>query len=262
MSTGDRKNRKDSFIFLFNSIKFQLCSLLISIDIFNYISCNKILYFCRIISGSVKGNLKCSCEGACGCATNNSDLRNRLIDNLLSPMTMQTNNDDCEETPGLKSDEIESFLVRKRTDEHRHEEKEEFVINKNAIVRLLGSKLTKPSRPGVNLTSTSSPFDTLCSLTKTFSIRSAEDRVTKLAAIGKCRSYEKLQNETKITTEATKIVRETVSSDMIINTPNITPKFILSQRDRGRTRRHSSCDLDSLYKDIKVPDSYLAQRNH
>lgn len=161
--------------------------------------------------------------------------------------------EDCQ-IPESESDQIAivSSFVRK-IDEHQEED---LFASKSAIVKCLGSKLTKPFCHSTNLATTLSPLH--CS-SKKFSCDSC---VNKISTINNC--CDKMQDNFEIVSEAANSVGH-ISPKTIANTLNDTPKSMscITQNHRLRhsDRRHSSCDVDSLYEGIKILDSYLARRS-
>ncbi|XP_018310649.1 uncharacterized protein Culd isoform X1 [Mycetomoellerius zeteki] len=201
------------------------------------------------VNSSDERNTSCSCEGACGCAISCSNLQNLLVGNLSTSMISE----DCQ-IPESESDQIAivSSFVRK-IDEHQEED---LFASKSAIVKCLGSKLTKPFCHSTNLATTLSPLH--CS-SKKFSCDSC---VNKISTINNC--CDKMQDNFEIVSEAANSVGH-ISPKTIANTLNDTPKSMscITQNHRLRhsDRRHSSCDVDSLYEGIKILDSYLARRS-
>lgn len=159
-------------------------------------------------------------------------------------------NDDCE----LERDQtvIAASFTGKLDAEHQEEE---FSASKGTIVRLLGSKLMKPSCHSANSTATSSPCNTLHHSCRKFSRDSC---ITKISTISTCNSYDKLHDDFEIVSEVASSTGCIMNSSTMANTPNDTPKNIVGQR---RGPRHTNCDLASLYEGIKILDSYLAHRN-
>lgn len=112
-----------------------------------------------------------------------------------------------------------------------------------------------------NSTAASSPCGTLHHSCRRFSRDSC---ITKISTISPCSSYDKLQDDFEIVSEAASSLGGTTNSSTMANTPSGTPKSVISQRSgqSGNSQPgHISCDLDSLYKSIKILDSYLARRN-
>ncbi|XP_046816816.1 uncharacterized protein LOC124423292 isoform X1 [Vespa crabro] len=187
----------------------------------------------------------CACEGACGCANNQSALINEITikqneEELEVPM-----NEEFEQTAD------ESGMNRNKEEELSH---------KSAIIRLLGSSCSRHSRSSsisnVNTTS-STPSGTLGRSFRKVSVCSRDSYATKISTISVCNSCEKLHDEFQFISEAASVIGATNPSTMA-NTPSGTPKIINLQRRRAR--RYSSCDLDSFYESIKFLDSYLAHR--
>ncbi|KAG5327000.1 NETO1 protein, partial [Acromyrmex heyeri] len=197
-------------------------------------------------------NTSCSCEGACSCAISCSNLQDLLVGNPSTSMR----NEECE-IPESECNQIPivSSFVRK-IDEHQEEDP---FVSKSAVVKCLGSKLTKPFYYSTNLTTTLSPCNTLHCSSKKFSY---DNYVNKISTINNC--CDKLQDNFEIASEAASSVGH-ISPRTKANTPNDTPKRIscITQNHRLRhsDRRHSSCDVDSLYEGIKILDSYLARRS-
>ncbi|KAL0131148.1 hypothetical protein PUN28_002605 [Cardiocondyla obscurior] len=186
---------------------------------------------------NLNGRNNCSCEGACGCALNPSNLS---VDNLSTPATSV---EDCE-TPMLKHDQRTIASSVTKINEHQ----EDFPPSKSAVIKLLGSKLTKLYHRN-NLT-----YNSLrCSSKKFFS-----DSCVKISTISN--SCEKLQDDLEIVSEATSSI-EYISPRTMTNTPITTPKINSYRRHCHCDRRCSSCDLDSLYEGIQILDSYLARRS-
>lgn len=197
-------------------------------------------FLSRAVDRSDERNTSCSCEGACGCVINRSSVRDNSASNLSTSATPIS--DDCE----LERDKmmIASSSAGK-IDEHQEED---FSVSKSTIVRLLGSKL-KPS--SANSTAASSPSGTLHHSCRKFS---RDNCITKISTMSTCSSYDKLQDDFEIVSEA--------ASTTNSNTPSDTPKIVVNRYGRCNGRsRHTSCDLDSLYEGIKILDSYLARRN-
>lgn len=194
-------------------------------------------------------NTSCSCEGACGCALSSSS----LPVNFNLPISARSVEDykilesECDQTA------IVPFSARKI---NGHQHGEDFSVSKNAIVKLLGSKLTKSSHRSTNLTAALSPCNTLrCSSTKFF----RDNYVSKISTISD--SCDKLQDDFEIVSEAASNIG-CISSRTVANMPNDTPKrHINEHKGHQCNRRYSSCDLDSLYEGIKILDSYLACRS-
>lgn len=182
-------------------------------------------------------NASCSCEGACGCAI---DCSNLPINSNL-PISVR-NVEDC---MILESECDQTAIVSSSARKINGRHEEDFFISKNAIVKLLGSKLTKSSHRSTNLIAALSPDDTLrCSSTK-FSRDSSTIS----------NSCDKLQDDFEIVSEAASNIG-CITPRTMANTPNDTPKRHINEH-KGH-RRYSNCDLDSLYEGIKILDSYLA----
>ncbi|EFN68737.1 Cubilin [Camponotus floridanus] len=195
------------------------------------------------IDRSDERNTSCSCEGACGCVISSSSVQDHSASNLSTSATPIS--DECE----LERDKmvIASSSVGK-IDEHQEED---FSVSKSTIVRLLGSRLVKPSCHSANSTAASSPSGTLHHSCRMFS---RDNCITKISTMSTCSSYDKLQDDFEIVSET--------ASTTNSNTPNDTPKSVVNQHGRRNSRpKHISCDLDSLYEGIKILDSYLARRN-
>lgn len=188
-------------------------------------------------------NTSCSCEGACGCAISCSNLP---VGNLSTSVTSVEDR----EIPESECDQM--AIVSSSTRKIDGHQEEEFSVTKSAIVKLLSSKLTRSSNRSTTLTAALSPCNTLHRSSKKFS------RDSKISTINS--SCDKLQDDFEIVSEAVSSV-ECTSPRTMANTPNDTPKSISGAQERPCDRRHSSCDLDSLYEGIKILDSYLARRN-
>lgn len=135
-------------------------------------------------------------------------------------------------------------------------QEEDFSVSKSAIIKLLGSKLMKPSHYSTNLTAILSPCDTLHCSSKKFSRDSCINKNLTLS-----NSCDKLQDDFEIVSEVTSSVG-CIDPRTMANTPSDMPKNVIqSHRGRHTNRRHSSCDLNSLYEGIKILDSYLARRS-
>ncbi|XP_025162221.1 uncharacterized protein LOC105191269 isoform X2 [Harpegnathos saltator] len=206
-------------------------------------------------------NTGCSCEGACGCAisSNPQDL-SLEASNKLTRLLNHDDNDHEALEPEADRTTTSASSPAKRTNEYQ--ESEDPSVSKNAIVRLLGSKLTKPCHQSVSLnsTATSSPISGAQrgASARKFSTCSRDSCLNRISTVSAYNSYEKLQDEFEIVSEAASIAYTPGPSTMA-NTPSGTPRSVLGRR--GSKRRYSSCDLDSLYEGIRVLDSYLARRN-
>ena len=147
---------------------------------------------------------------------------------------------------------VSSFM--RKIEEHQEEDP---FVSKNAVVKC--SKLTKPFYHSTNLTATLSPCNTLHCSSKKFSY---DNCVNKTSTINNC--CNKLQDNFEIASETASSVGH-ISPRTRANTPNDTPKRMscITQNHRlyHSDRRHSSCDVDSLYESIKILDSYLARRS-
>lgn len=194
-------------------------------------------------------NTSCSCEGACGCAISCSNLQGLSIGD---PSTFVTNVEDRQIS---ESQRDQMAIVSSSTRKIDGHQEEDFSISKSALFKLLGSKLTKPSHRGANLTAALSSRDTLRCSSKKFPRDSCINKT--ISTIGN--SCDMLQDDFEIVSEATSSNVESISPRTMANTPSDTPKNIT--RGCYSDRRYSSCDLDSLYEGIKVLDSYLACRN-
>ncbi|KYN31704.1 hypothetical protein ALC56_13843 [Trachymyrmex septentrionalis] len=106
---------------------------------------------------------------------------------------------------------------------------------------------------------TLSPCNTLHCSSKKFSY---DNCVNKISTINNC--CDKLQDNFEIASETASSVGH-ISPRTRANTLNDTPKrmscITQNHRLRHSDRRHSSCDVDSLYEGIKILDSYLARRS-
>ncbi|XP_014480677.1 PREDICTED: uncharacterized protein LOC106747558 isoform X3 [Dinoponera quadriceps] len=211
-------------------------------------------HYDEVVDGPDDRNSSCSCEGACGCAISR-DLQDLLIGDSPNNSTTPTSHDDDREIPEPENDRTIASTSAKKTNDCQ--ETEDSSISKHVIIRLLGSTLTKPSQQGASLTSTAAssptsgtPFREASS--RKLSVCSRDSCFTRISTLSACNSYEKLQDEFEIMSEA-------ASPSKIASTSNGTPRNILGRR--GSKRRYSSCDLDSLYEGIRVLDSYLARRN-
>ncbi|XP_032688264.1 uncharacterized protein LOC116852233 isoform X2 [Odontomachus brunneus] len=216
----------------------------------------------EIIDRSDGSNTSYSCEGACGCAINSHDLQDLpMADSSSSSSTTSISRDDDHEMPESKATVATESTSMKSPNEYQ--ETEETLKSRNALVRLLGSKLARPSHQSTSLnsTATSSPsFGTLRGASSgKFSACSRDNCLTKISTVSACNSYEKLQNEFEIVSEAASVGCTTSPSTMA-STPSVTPKSVLPRR--GSKRRYTGCDLDSLYEGIRALDLYLARRNH
>ncbi|XP_011874047.1 PREDICTED: uncharacterized protein LOC105565445 isoform X2 [Vollenhovia emeryi] len=189
---------------------------------------------------SLDGRNACNCEGACGCAISCSNLP---VGNQSASVTSVEDR----EIPECNQTAIVSSSARK-IDGHQEED---FPLSKRAIVKLLGSKLTKSSHHSTNLTAALSPCGTLRCSSKFF-----RDSCVNTTS----NSYDKLQDDFNIVSEATSGVG-CIGSRTTVNTPSGTPKNINGYHGHCCARRHSSCDLDSLYEGVRVLDSYLARRS-
>ncbi|XP_072745453.1 uncharacterized protein Culd isoform X2 [Anoplolepis gracilipes] len=196
----------------------------------------------RTVDRSDERNMSCSCEGACGCS--NVQEHSARLSTSTTPVS-----DDCELERGQM---IIASSSAGKIDAHQEED---FSVSKNTIVRLLGSKLTKPPNHSANSTAASSPCGTLHHSCRKFSRDSC---IAKISTISTCSSYDKLQDFEIVSEPPSSLGYATNCS-----TPSDTPKNgVDEQRGRrnGRPGRNS-CDLDSLYEGTKILDSYLARRN-
>ncbi|XP_024945613.1 uncharacterized protein LOC107272410 isoform X4 [Cephus cinctus] len=179
--------------------------------------------------------LNCNCEGACGCA-----------------------NDNTYESIGE---------VNERSSAKPRYNENEPLCPKSAIIKLLGSSRNTKSPQSTNLNSTtvstsSTPYGTLgrsigrhCS--RKLSICSKDSCITKISTVSSSNSYEKLQDNFEIVSEAASVLGTTNPGTMV-NTPNGTPKA--RARRSHDAENYSNCDMDSLYENIKVLDSFLARQ--
>ncbi|KAI4502147.1 hypothetical protein M0802_002829 [Mischocyttarus mexicanus] len=202
-------------------------------------------------SGSTDG---CSCEGACGCANNQTVLINEST-------TIDQSQEEIQVPLNEEFEQVSNESGRKMIKETG----EEGSSPKTAIIRLLSSSCSRHSRSSsisnVNSTAISTAASTPCgTLGRSFrkvSVCSRDSYATKISTISVCNSCEKLHDEFQFISEAASVIGATNPSTMA-NTPSSTPKIINLQR--RRVRRYSSCDLESFYESIKVLDSYLAHK--
>lgn len=145
----------------------------------------------------------------------------------------------------LESECDQTVIVSSSVRKINGHQEENFSVSKSAIVKLLGSKLTKSSQRSTNLIAALSPLH--CS-PKKFSRDSCLGKISTIS-----NSHDKLQDDFEIMSEAASSVG-CISPRTIVNTPK-------SINEREGHRRYSSCDLDSLYEGIKILDSYLACRS-
>ncbi|XP_029676589.1 uncharacterized protein LOC115243600 [Formica exsecta] len=207
----------------------------------------------RTSDRSDERNASCSCEGACGCVIECSNVQDHSASNISISATPISDNCEleCDQT-AIASSSAEKI------DDHQEED---FSLSKSTVVRILGSKLMKPLYHSANSTAASSPCGTLHHSCRRFSRDSC---VTKISTISPCSSYDKLQDDFEIVSEAASSLGCTTNSSTMANTPSGTPKSVVGQRS-GRSGNgrpgYTSCDLDSLYEGIKILDLYLARRN-
>ncbi|EZA55435.1 uncharacterized protein LOC105279175 [Ooceraea biroi] len=181
----------------------------------------------------------CSCEGACSCA----------ISNFILPMGNFSTIATEERTLNHSEPIVTASSSARKTDEYQ-----DLSTSNRAIVRLLGCKLLKPSSHcSFSLSSTvaSSPCDTLRRSSRKFSRDSC---VNKISTVSTCDSYEKLRDNFEI-------VSETTGNHECTTTPIDRRRSVINEETRRSNRRHSSCDVDSLYEGIKILDAFLARRN-
>lgn len=176
-----------------------------------------------------------------------------------SPAT-PTSRDDDREMPEAKATVATGSTSMKSPNEYQETE-EVASVARNAIVRLLGSKLAKPSHQSASLnsTATSSPSFGTPRGASSGRFPACDNCLTRISTVSACNSYEKLQNEFEIVSEAASVAC-TASPSTMASTPSVTPRNALTRR--GSKRRYSGCDLDSLYEGIRALDLYLARRNH
>lgn len=207
-------------------------------------------------------NTSCCCEGACGCAISGHDSQDLPIVDSSSDPTTATSYDDDHETLETESDRMLAIASTSAKRTNEYQETEDSSISKNAIVRLLASKLAKSPPRGASSSSTAASSPSSGTLREAssgkFSASSRDSCVTRITTVSACKSYEKLQDEFEIVSEAASVSCTSCPSTMA-STPSGTPRNIIGRR--GNKRRYSGCDLDSLYEGIRVLDSYLVRRN-
>lgn len=147
-------------------------------------------------------------------------------------------------------------ITTNKTDEYQ--EQENSSAAKTVILKLLSSKLMKPSYHSADSTAVSSPCDTICRSSRNFSHDSC---TTRISTISTCNSYEKLQDEFEIVSEVASSGGCATNPSTIANTPSNTPKNVIGRRRPCNDRQYPTCDLDSLYEGIKILDTYLARRS-
>ncbi|XP_029171750.1 uncharacterized protein LOC114941072 isoform X2 [Nylanderia fulva] len=194
------------------------------------------------VDRSDERNMSCSCEGACGCVS-----QDYSTGNSSTSITLINNDRELERDQMV----IATSSTGKLDAEHQEED---FSVSKSTVVRLLSSKLMKPCH-SANSTATSSPCNTLRRSCRKFSRDSC---ITKISTISTCSSYDKLHDDFEIVSEVASTPGCITNSSTTANTPSDTPKNIVGQRRRPR---HTNCDLTSLYEGIKILDSYMAHRN-
>lgn len=188
------------------------------------------------------------CEGACGCANSSSNPQDLSIDSSSVSVTSPINVD------REISQSDQAAIASSSTGETNERQEDDFSVSKDAVVKLLGSKLTKLSHHSASSTATSSPCETVrCSSRKSF-----DSCYTKISIISAC---DKLQDEFEIVSEAASSVGCITNPSTVASTPNNMPQNIIGKRGQFGKRRYSSCDLDSLYEGIQILDSYLARRD-
>lgn len=204
-------------------------------------------------------SINCSCEGACGCA-------NDLGLASTSDQIQEFERNISDENEGEMGEAFESIPDNREIleeDEHlkipKRGEDEESSYSKNSIIRLLGGRSGKLQGNGSTNASTaaSTPYGSFRGSSRKYSVCSKDSHATKISTISSCNSYEKLQDEFEIVSEAASIICHTNPSTLA-NTPSETPRRMEGQR--RRSRRYSSCDLESLYEGIRVLDGFLLRR--
>ncbi|XP_015124274.1 uncharacterized protein LOC107046224 isoform X2 [Diachasma alloeum] len=175
-------------------------------------------------------HLTCSCDGACGCANQ----------------------------PGVsKSSQRERY--------------DGYCSKTDNISTILGTG--KPNAHNNNFTSKPIINGPLISLTKnecrirTTSTCSKDSYLTQLSFISPCRSLDGgLMSEFEIiSADDASILSNTNDSTLFnapVNTPKIMPHVIACQNNYRKNRHYSKCDIESLYENIKILDTFLARQNN
>ncbi|XP_012282727.1 uncharacterized protein LOC105700960 isoform X2 [Orussus abietinus] len=176
----------------------------------------------EVAGTSDDAKLSCTCEGACGCA---SQKENLLQDKMLEPGS-----------PCSKSSIIKLLGSSRNS--------------------------TSPRRTGTAVSASSTPPGTLGrSCRNSFrkvSVRSRDSCVSRISNITGSNSYEKLQDEFEIISETASVF---TGPSTLANTPIDTPKITSRNRSLS-LRRYSNSDMDSLYEGIRILDTFLARRGN
>ncbi|XP_020299717.1 uncharacterized protein LOC109863691 isoform X2 [Pseudomyrmex gracilis] len=200
-------------------------------------------------------NSVCSCEGACGCAINTSNVEDVSIGGPETSETSASSSsvNNREATPKLEPEQTANIITDK-TDEYQEQDSS---TARTVILKLLSSKM-KPSYHSADSTAMSSPCDTMRRSSRNFSHDSC---TTRISTISTCNSYEKLQDEFEIVSDVASSVGCATNPSTIANTPSNTPKNVIGRRRPCNDQQYPTCDLDSLYEGIKILDTYLARRS-
>ncbi|XP_034175661.2 CUB and LDLa domain isoform X1 [Osmia lignaria lignaria] len=196
----------------------------------------------------------CSCEGACGCATEaRVTTPVRPVRRLFAERNVAEEEHRRENYRNIEEREVQA------EEKEETEEEESCSRSRSAIIRLLGGKAGRwqsgNGSPTVASTASSTPCGgTLRRSASRFPVCSRDNYIGRMSTIGSTSSYEKLSNrEFDVEFE---LGRERGS--MRASDPAAVGSTRCDQRRRGR--RYSSCDLDSLCEGIKALDGFLARR--
>lgn len=196
----------------------------------------------------------CSCEGACGCATEaRVSTPVRPVRRLSAERNVTEEEQRRENYRNIEEREAQA------EEKEETEEEESCSRSRSAIIRLLGGKAGRwqsgSGSPTVASTASSTPCGgTLRRSASRFPVCSRDNYIGRMSTIGSTSSYEKLSNrEFEVEFE---LGRERGS--MRASDPAAVGSARCEQRRRGR--RYSSCDLESLCEGIKALDGFLARR--
>lgn len=181
--------------------------------------------------------LGCCCEGACGCAT----VRDLNIARRWAPFRCASVS---RETRPLA---VGSREPSASTEAERDQDETDFHRSKNAIVRLFGSRTGRWQCGSGSSTTVSSPCGTFKRSAKMLSVCSRDGH--RLGRMGTTSSYEKLSN-----------VDFEIDHRTLLHVSD--PILIDSCSQRRRSRRYSSCDIESLCEGIRALDDVLSRGSY
>ncbi|KAG7198834.1 hypothetical protein KM043_001803 [Ampulex compressa] len=213
-------------------------------------------------SGTAPG--ACLCEGACGCANEGRPAAQATPSSEEVELALEATPEAMAEVEAEA--EAAATAAAAAAAAAAEVEAEETAVRPSRFLGWPGTSNEaatvgrSPSIRSACSTRSSTPCGALHRPARKLSVCSRDSYVTKISTLSSCNSYEKLQDEFEIISEAVSLAG-TINPGSVLCTPCQTPRS-----DAGSRRRHAggacctSCDLESLYEGIKILDAFLARR--